>query len=153
MKREPGIPLWYCAHGLPRGFEASVFRAQGLAPLQPTKTYTRMVEVAGYKPETGHAEDGALWLWVPEPLAHLIPCGVELPHRVWLCITLNKLDATARVNLLIELDAAVRLAGAAAGFIAVLGPWQTNEEMHEAWRKIYPVAEREKSVHGRSIYQ
>jgi len=143
MKREPGIPLWYCAHGLPKGFEASVFRARGWAPLQASKTYTRLVELAGYPAETGHDERGDGWLWAPAPLARLIPCGAELRHRVFMCVRLGALDNETRERTLIELDAAVRLAGyAETGFAAVLGRCPTVEDLHEVWRRIFPLNEK-----------
>ncbi len=142
VKRESGMSLWYCAHGLPKGFEASVFRARGFAPLRSSKTYTRMVEVAGYKIELGHTEAGDLYLWVPETLARLIPCGAELPHRVLMCTRLRKLTEPEREGFLIELDAAVRLAGPDDGFTAILGPSPRSEELREHWELIYPPHER-----------
>lgn len=142
MKRDPGIPLWYCAHGLPRGFEASVFRAQGLAPLPCKKTYTALVELAGYPAETGHDERGDLWLWMPAPLARLIP-GIDLRYRVFMCARLGELAMDARERLLIELDAAARLSGYPnSGIAAVLGRCPSIVEMHESWGKVFPSGDK-----------
>ncbi len=135
MKREPGIPGWYCAHGLPKGFEASVFRARGWAPLEGTRTYKSMVELAGYTVESGHDERGDLWIWTPAPLARLIPSGAEMRTRAFMCVQLGALAVDDRATALIAVDAATRLVGPEDGIRAVFGACETSAELHEAWRR------------------
>lgn len=145
MKRDPHIPAWYCACGRPHGYEAAVFHARGLAPLAPTKLYRRMAQLAGCEVELGHEYERTrgLRLWVPVPLARLIPSGIDMRTRAFLCVKMGLLSADTREEKLIELDVVSRLVGAEAGIVTVFGPVESSEALQRAWQVLQGERDRE----------
>jgi len=110
--REKAVPPWYCNCGNPRGFEASVFRAQGLVPLMIGQTYRALVRSAGFEPKTGHDDvKGDKWLWVHPALARLIPSGLPISVREAACRRIGELPLSERLAKLDELLAVMYLAG------------------------------------------
>lgn len=107
------ISGWYCPCGNPRGFEESVFRAQGLVPLQPTTTYRAMVRSTGFLVQEGHdaSAKGDRWMWVPPALAKLIPSGLAMGVRERVCQRIGGLKGDNRKTVLAEFLAITYLAG------------------------------------------
>lgn len=120
-KRDPDMPAWFCAHGVPRGEEAALFRGRGLVPINASRTYTAMVRSTGIEVEYGHDERGDGWLWVPPLLRGIIPSGLLIDVRQLICSHLGALAPAARSATLIELDAVLRLGGPHAVVTAVFG--------------------------------
>ena len=119
--REKTGPAWYCNCGNPRGFDASVFRAQGLVPLQIIEMYRQMVRAAGFEPRTGHDDHkGDKWLWVHPALAWLIPSDLPPTQRVAACIKLGAMPLPERLAKLDELLAVMYLAGPETAIETVL---------------------------------
>lgn len=112
---------WYCQCGNPRGFEASVFRAQGLAPLMISLKYRILVQAAGFEPEIGHDDlKGDKWMWVHPALARLIPSGAPFGDRREACGKLGAMPLPQRLEKLDELLAVLYLAGPETAIKCVL---------------------------------
>ena len=112
---------WYCNCGNPHGFEASVFRAQGLVPMELCQMYRWIVQAAGFEPKTGHDDiKGNKRLWVLPALAQLIPCGVDRDRRLAACHKLGALPLPERLEKLDELLAVMYLAGPETAIETVL---------------------------------
>ena len=112
---------WFCNCGNPHGFEASVFRAQGLVPMELCQMYRAMVLAAGFEPKTGHDDiKGNKRLWVLPALARLLPAGISPTQRVAACIKLGALPLPERLEKLDELLAVMYLAGPETAIETVL---------------------------------